>query len=275
MRVADRTAQKDNKPSGAAGQALQGLGKMLSRGKTDVQAILVNSLQKTLDNQYTLCCKVTLPGLELVIPFVLVGPNGIWMIYDTDIKGVYRAKENAWEELNSRSQSYRAVKPNLLATAAAMAKAVEKHLSGLNEKLPAVEPVLFFVNPGVHVDTSRPAVRIVMPDALDRFGASLAQGEAVLETLALQKVLNVLGGSPQRPAAEAVADKDDAFSLRETKVVPKPPKPSTLDRLPRGELAAVKKLNFTRRQWMALGVMLGFTILILVIVVVVAVLMSF
>ena len=141
--------------------------------KTDpvAEKAVIDTFQRIFDNQYVVLRSVPLNDPETPIPMVLVGPSGVRMIYPRSIKGVYRAKEDAWEELDDRTQKFKIARPNLLQRGQMMAKEIEAFLVARNFEVGIVEPVLVFSDPGVHVDTIRPIVRIVQADALDRFGA--------------------------------------------------------------------------------------------------------
>jgi hypothetical protein len=72
-----------------------------------------------------------------------------------------------------------------------------------------VEPVLIAASPGVHIDSVRPVVRIVLSDAVKQFAASLLQARPILRSEAIYEVVDHLlkprpkGGAPQ-PGPEPV-----------------------------------------------------------------------
>ncbi len=261
MKVIDRVAQK--KP-GALDQALGNLNLPFLQRSPKAQEIIINALRRVLDNKFFLLCNTTLEGLDVPIPLILIGPPGLWVIYPSDDRGVYRAKESAWEIMDNRTQEYKLSRPNLVTRTSLMAKAVTNYLTSKSAAVEPVEPVLFFANPGVHVDSERPAVRIVMADALERFGLSLAQADSTLNPQAIQHVVEALGGDEQpAAAADVVAETRDAFSFRDEPAKKTVRSPSL--NLPYiGEPGFSKKIPFTRRQWLLLGAMLLLNIVILI-----------
>lgn len=258
MKVIDYAAAQKKK-SGGFSQLLEKLNPSGGKKAPAGQEILVGALGRFLDNSYTILCNVDVEKLDVPIPQILVGPSGVRIIYISDGKGVYRATEETWEELDNRSQDFKAAKPNLVKLAIMLAKAVSEHLQTKGIELDEVEPVLFFSNPGVHVDSSRPAARIVLSDALERFAASLAQIPVVLTPQGVQQVLNVFGRavSLEEPSGD-ITEMRDEFSFKE--VSEEDSSRSLADR--QGDRSKIaQKLSFSRNQWILLGALLAFVIL--------------
>jgi hypothetical protein len=265
VKIIDCLAQK--KTSHKAGGISRFWGNF-SRGlfqqDTRAKEIIKNSFGKMLDNHYFLMCDATLEGLDVPIPFILVGPPGIWVIYPSDVKGVYRANESVWEELNNTTHKYRIARPNLLTRTSLMTKAVTSYLSVRGFKVSTTEAALYFADPGVHVDATRPIARIILADGLDRFTAGVAQVASTLEPQEVQKIVDALGGEDQSPGeALATTEKLDEFSYRES-TSKTSIRPSRLGNVPRGEPAFAKRVPFSRRQWVLLGSMTLLNIIILV-----------
>ena len=215
--------------------------------------MVIDSFQRLLDNQYVMLRAVPLDDPEVPIPLVLVGPPGIRMIYARSIKGVFRAKEDAWEEMDDRTQRFKITRPNLLQRSQLMAKAVDTYLAARNFDLAAAEPALVFTDPGIHVDTVRPIVRVVQADALDRFGAGLAQSPAFLEKETVQRIVNALGGErlASRRAAKAEADMQDAFSFQDQPPDKARRAPDVLYQST--EIPFFRRVPFSKRQLVVLG----------------------
>jgi hypothetical protein len=68
----------------------------------------------------------------------------------------------------------------LLSRTLLMGRSVQAFLTNHGRALSEVEPVLFFSDPGIHVELVRPTVRLVMADAVDRFVAGLVQSRILL-----------------------------------------------------------------------------------------------
>jgi hypothetical protein len=233
--------------------------------KTDPAAekAVLDTFQRIFDNQYVILRSLPLNDPETPIPMVLVGPPGVRMLYPRSIKGVFRAKEDSWEEMDDRTQKFKIVQPNLLQRSQLLAKAVESFLTARNFEVGIVEAVLIFTDPGVHVDAIRPVVRIVQADALDRFGAGLLQSPAFLEKETIQRVVNALGGEQlaAREAAKTAAEMQDAFSFQDVPVKKARNTPDVVYQS--SEAPLFKKIPFNKRQLMVLGLMVLVNIIIL------------
>ncbi|MBN2547524.1 MAG: hypothetical protein JXB15_00075 [Anaerolineales bacterium] len=269
MKIIDQSKKKSvEKAPGAFGQAVASLGGVFSKKGDKAQDVIQESLPLVLDDRYVLVCNTMIEGLDVPIPFVLVGPTGLWTIYPSDAKGVYRARESNWDELDSKSQKYRPSRPNLLTLTVMMARAVTNHLNRQGIASAVVEPILFFANPGVHVEATRPVARVVLRDAIERFAISITQVEPMLEKANIQDILLALGAITKSEAeGSQLLDTQDAFSFREA-AVPGRARPSSPQlNLPRGEPAFAKKVAFKRRQWAILGILVLINIIVLVAVV--------
>ena len=238
----------------------------------EAQEAVIASLEKALDNRYVMLRNVTLEGLDIPIPLVLVGPPGVTVIYPSPARGVFRAKGDVWEQMDARQELYRPSSPNLLTRTELMAQAVAAYLA---EKLAAeseVEAVLFFSDPGIHVDAVRPSVRIVQVDGMDRFVAGLLQTPIYMEKEEVSKIADVFVKSMGISERETSPYPErDAFSFQE-----EASRDTLLDRLPRGEgvVRSLNKIPFSGRQWFLLGCMGVVDIIILVAFVILVLLTS-
>ncbi len=231
-------------------------------GKGKSQDDIVSSLEKLLDNKYVLLKQVTLEGLKMPIPFVLVGPPGVRVLYPFVTRGIYRAQGESWEKMDDRQQKFKASTPNLVNRARLLSRAVGKFIASRGYDLAEAEAVLIFPNPGTHVDSIRPSVRIVLADGLERFTTGLVLSPVVLDREDIQKIVNLfvssMGIEEEQPKLER-----DAFSFADES----PPRGPTLeDRLPRGERAVslLNKIPLTSRQWLLISLLVIVNIIILV-----------
>jgi hypothetical protein len=233
--------------------------------KTDPAAekTVIDTFQRIFDNQYVILRSVPLNDPETPIPMVLVGPPGVRMMYPRSIKGVFRAKEDAWEEMDDRTQKFKIARPNLIQRSQLMANSVEGYLVARNFDVGVVEAVLVFTDPGIHVDTIRPNVRIVQADALERFGAGLVQSPAFLDKETIQRIVNALGGEQlaSRQAAKTAAEMQDAFSFQDVAVKKARNTPDVLYQS--SEAPLFKNIPFNKRQLIVLGLMVLVNIIIL------------
>jgi hypothetical protein len=66
-----------------------------------------------------------------------------------------------------------------------------------------VEPILMASDPGMHIESVRPAARIVMSDALERFAISMNQARPILNTETIAVLAKVIVKGPQKKAEAA------------------------------------------------------------------------
>jgi len=228
------------------------------------QEAVITSLQKLLDNKYYMLRNVQLAGLEIPIPLILIGPPGVRILYTSASRGVFRAKGDVWEELDDYKQVFRQTRPNLMARASLMARAIDTHLVAKGVQSAPVEPTLFFTDPGTHVELVRPAVRIVLMDALERYVAGLVQGRAFLSQEDIEEIVNSFDCVKEvLERSRAVSLQHDAFSFTDEatsqRVSASFAQPTILDQ-------AIEKLNkipFSNRQWFLLIFMVIVNILLL------------
>jgi len=264
MRVLDNSTQdRAGKKPDVLNRARSRLSQSWSQKEAHAQEAVINALQKVLDNKFVMLREVTLEGPDIPIPLILVGPTGVHVIYASTLKGVLRAKEDVWEELDDRTQKFSIARPNLLTRTLLMARAVNAYLAEHGHKLPEVEPVLFFSDPGINVETTRPVVRIVQMDALDRYVAGLLQSQTNLEPEVVQKIANALAGDQVDLGQKPMIDERDAFAFRDMP----PDKPQSLTPkvvIDSSEPGFLKRIPFSGRQWLVLGLLILVTIIVLV-----------
>jgi len=271
MKIIENTSQSQrSQPSNVLGGMIGSLklGRATPQEIQSQQAI-ISVLEKVLDNRYFLLRNVSLTEQELPIPLILVGPPGVKVILPIALRGVYRAKVDEWEQLDPQRQSYKPAAPNLIIQIQQMAQAVEEHLKAQNVYPTSVEPMLVFTDVGVHIEMARPAVRIVLLDAMDRFIAGLLQAPLLLDKEEVQQTTDCLARSLGIDAERSLYPERDAFSFSDESA-PRSQGPTIVDRLPRGERAVttLNKIPLSNRQWLVLGCLLSINILILIAVVV-------
>ena len=237
-----------------------------SIGESKAEEIVLAALQKALDNRHFVIRNLELDGLEIPIPLVLVGPPGVWVLYPTLQRGFFRAKGDEWERLSDRHHDYTPVHPNMVTRTVLMGKAVETFLAGHGYEKVKVEPVLIFTDPGVHVESVRSAVRIVLMDALFRFVGGLLKSAPVLNWRDSQILINLLTkGSVEEPESEPSEPEQDEFSFVEKKERRKLTLPDISIPLPPDDkvVKAMGKVPFTSKQLVFLGCLIVINILIL------------
>lgn len=227
---------------------------------------VLQEMERLLDDRFTLLCDVHLEGVDSPIPYILIGPSGVFVLLISEARGMYRAVKDRWEVFDFRSKKYKNARPNLLHQAEFYARQVEEKLLALEENMPAVQAVLLFADPGVHVDTEQPRLRLVLMDAIPRLAMNISQGEKVFDRERMKRIMSFLlhGGDIQFTQEEA--ELQDAFSLREIDEK-KPRKPAWISRLPSEEPEVIKKVYrrtaWSRRQWVIFWILVVVNILIL------------
>jgi hypothetical protein len=173
--------------------------------EVEAQRQVLPIFNQVLDKNFTLLRNITPPGLGASIPFILVGPAGVYVLYVTHLRGTYRAKGEEWGTI--ANNAFRPSSPNLLAVTARMARAVQLYLKRQGYESVMVESALLCADAGMHVDSQRPAVRVVMRDALERFGVSIAQARAILSPEQVREIAErLLNPRPaQAPGAQPAA----------------------------------------------------------------------
>jgi hypothetical protein len=228
------------------------------------QDTFITQLGRSLNNRFILIRNFKLVDPDIVIPFILIGPTGFSVIYTSTIKGVFQAKNETWS-IVSKSNRYEPARPNLITRTGLMTRAVEAFLKKQGQSVPEIQGVLFFSNPGVHVDAQRPAVRIVLMDGVERFATGLLQGELSLEREEVQNLVTALteAGKPEKKEEPAAEETGDISSK------PKSAGPPREAIMAKNFDAVSRKLPLTTRQWVLLGIMAFVEVIILVVFIII------
>ncbi len=176
MKIIDKTPFQNEKGEISFLDRMQGTLKYGSSWYAEVEAqkIVVDQFNRLFEKGFVLIRNLTLPNLELVGSMILIGQCGVYLIYVTNLRGQYEAKGDQWNEI--KNDRPRPAQTNLMRVTAGLAKNLERYLHSRKISLSAaVEPVLISVNPGMHIDSMRPIVRVVQSDAIKQFAASLIQ----------------------------------------------------------------------------------------------------
>lgn len=209
MKIIDKTPMYDEKGQISPIERAKAMLKFGKKWVDDIEAqkAVLPEFEKSLDKSYTLLRNVNLPDLGISIPFILVGPPGVLVIYVSAIKGMFRAKSDQWGTISGNI--FKPQKPNLMVRTEQMGRALQVYLQrhGYSE-ISSVESILLCVDPAVHVDSQRPIIRIVMRDALERFIISIPQQRPVFSRETAQSVIDLILHPPApqpEPAAEPPA----------------------------------------------------------------------
>ena len=241
----------------------------------EAQKTIMAVFDKMLDKNFNLLRNVIPPGLDARIPFILVGPTGVYVMNVTPLVGMFRAKGDQWGTVTG--STYKPVKPNLLTRTDRMARAIQVFLQrqGYSE-IATVEAILLCSDPSVTVDSLRPIIRVIMRDALERFAVSIAQARTQLspETIhnIIERILNPVVSTPPQPAetdaaagpiavdAQAEDPYVPAFALPGSQSTPtdmliQPSQISGPGAVPAARLPTRPRKGITKKQWLFLIIM--------------------
>ncbi|MGZ9235461.1 MAG: nuclease-related domain-containing protein, partial [Anaerolineales bacterium] len=150
------------------------------------QKAFITFFDRQLEKGYTLIRNMTLGASVITVPMILLGPAGIYVIHVTYLRGRYEAKGNAWNE--ESGDGYKPASVNLIQQTSRMASAVKAFIERQGVKLPvSIEPVLIAANPGLHIESSKPAVRVMMIDGIKPFATGLVSAQRVLSAEAVHE----------------------------------------------------------------------------------------
>jgi hypothetical protein len=152
------------------------------------QQIVIDYLNRNLTKGYTLLRNIVLPGSDVTIPLILVGPAGL--LLTTHLKGTFQAKGDNWGliEDGKTKQTH----TNLLVRTSRMGRAIQRYLAKQGEENTNVDGILIATDPGMHIESVRPIVRVVMMDAIEHFIVSINHSSLTLSPGKVQTLVNLL-----------------------------------------------------------------------------------
>jgi hypothetical protein len=188
MKIIDKTPLVNEKGELGVLQRVQGMLKYGFNWPTELEAqkAIVTFFNRNLEKGYTLIRNMTLGASGITVPLILLGPTGIYVIHVTYLRGRYEARGDAWNE--EAGDGYKPAPINLIQRTSRMAAAVKAFIERQGVKLPIdIEPVLIAANPGLHIESVRPAIRVMMIDGIKSFVTGLATGKPVLRAEAVHE----------------------------------------------------------------------------------------
>jgi hypothetical protein len=188
MKIIDKTPLLNEKGELGMVQRAQGILKFGFNWPTELEAqkAIITFFDRQLEKGYTLVRNMTLGASGIVVPIILLGPTGIHVIHVTYLRGRYEARGNTWNE--ESGDSYKPAEVNLIGHTSRMARAVKAFIERQGVKIPVpIEPVLISGNPGLHIESVKPAIRVVMIDGIKSFVSGLAAAPHVLRAEAVHE----------------------------------------------------------------------------------------
>jgi hypothetical protein len=217
MKIIDQTPLLDANGQLSLVNRIQG---MLKYGfswpaNLEAQEIVIAQMNKVIEKGYTLFRNQQLGASEIIVPLIVIGNSGIYAMDATPLKGMYQARGDEWGTLSNGR--FMPASINILSRTARLAMILQLFFERQGLKIMSpVEPVLLASNPGLHIESVRPAVRPVMSDAIDRFAASLLTARPIYSTTDVNEFIERL----QHPrsaqqAQQPSAPPEDVFSMKD------------------------------------------------------------
>lgn len=175
MKIIDKTPLVDEKGNLGFQQRVQG---MLQFGfnwprELEVQKVIASFFDRQLEKGYTLIRNMPLGASGIVIPMIVLGPAGLFVINVANLKGRYEARGEAWSV--ESGNGFKPAPVNLIRETRRMARALTAFIERQGVNVPAeIEPVLIAGDPGLHIESNKPAIRVVMIDGIKSFVSGLA-----------------------------------------------------------------------------------------------------
>jgi len=181
MKIIDKTPLQDNKGNINIIARVQGTLKYGLNwfAEMEAQKVVIAQLDHALEKSFVLIRNFNLPGSKIIIPLILIGLGGTYVIYVTPAKGRFEAKGDQWNTIDNSGNSQPA-RINLLERVVKLTRAFQKFLEIYKIALPTpVEPILIAIDPGAHIEAMRPIVKVVKSDVIKVFISTLLQAAPV------------------------------------------------------------------------------------------------
>jgi hypothetical protein len=223
------------------------------------QEELVEILGSVLGNECVLLMDVNIPKVSRPIPLVLITPATVMVINPKSQKGFFRAEGKFWGELG-RNDQYRPASNNLIRETWLYQKTIEGYFKQHNFTAPMDRGVMIFVSPETVVESIRPRVRIIQADGIKNFARELSIAKAVFSNVDFKAAVNLLT-HPKLPE-RSKQKKDPLPDLMEPAPLAEP-----LAKVDEGITKAARRINFTRKEWIIIGVLSALLIVVLIILI--------
>ena len=181
MKIIDKTPLLDENGNLGLVQRVQG---MLQYGfnwprELESQKAIITYFERQLEKGYTLIRNISLGESGIMIPMLLLGPTGILVIEVSYLRGRYEARGDSWN-VESGNQ-YKPASVNVIQQTMRMARALQVYIERQGVKIPVpIESVLIAGDPGLHIESVRPAIKVMMIDGIKAFVNGLATGAPVM-----------------------------------------------------------------------------------------------
>ena len=219
MKIIDKTPLLNEKGELGLLQQVQGMFKFGFNWPNELaaQKAIITFFEHNLEKGYTLIRNITLGASGIMVPLILLGPTGIYVIHVTYLRGRYEVRGNEWNEASG--EGYKPASINLIQRTTRMANAVKAFIERQGVKLPvSIEPVLIAGDPGLHIESVRPAIKVLMIDGIRSFVSGVVNGKPVLRIEAVheftERIINPR--SPKKEARASTAPERQAITDQKT-----------------------------------------------------------
>jgi hypothetical protein len=219
------------------------------------QAELVEILGSVLGNECVLLRDVNIPKVNRPIPLVLITPATVMVINPKSQQGFFRAEGKHWGELG-RNDQYQPAANNLIRETWLYQKTIEGYFKQHNFTAPMDRGVMIFVSPETVVESIRPRVRIIQADGIKNFARELSIAKPVFSDIDFKAAVNLLT-HPKLP------DRTKQVKTQPPELMDLPPLSEPLAKVDEGITKVARKANFTRKEWVIIGVLSALLIIVL------------
>lgn len=203
MKIIDKTPLLNEKGELGLSQRLQGIMQFGFNWLNELQAqkAIITYFDRQLEKGYTLIRNVPLGKSGITVPILLLGPTGIYAIHVAYLRGRYEARGESWNV--ESGDGYKPAPVNLVQQTKRMARAVRAYIERQGVRVTVeVEPVLIGGDPGLHIESSQPAVKVMMIDGVRTFVSNLAVAQPVLSAETVYELTErLLNPHPPRKAS--------------------------------------------------------------------------
>jgi hypothetical protein len=209
MKIIDKTPLLDEKGNLGFAQRVQGMLKYGFNWPRELQAqkVIITYFDRQLEKGFTLIRNYTLGQSGIMVPMILLGPTGFYVINITHLRGRYEIKGDAWNM--AAGEGYKPAPVNVVQETLRMAKAVRVFIERQGTKVPMeIEPVLIAADPGLHVESTRPAIKVLLIDGIKSFVMNLATSNPTMSNEQVyeytERLVNPRPPKKRTPAAAPV-----------------------------------------------------------------------
>jgi hypothetical protein len=165
--------------------------------------------------------------------------------------------------MENRGQGFKDAHPNLITRTLMMSRAVASFVSR-EDFILEVDGILIMTHPGTHVDSSRPAVRVVLRDAIERLATQISSQPDILDQIEIQRLADQFSAAHDAVLEEKAQERGALSRVARTSI-------RTAESRVEGVLSNLQKtFNFSPRQWfILLGAIVAEVIILIIFIIII------